>query len=82
MLDQPDLLLQQGDVLNRDEGKAVNVIYTDLVKHLTLSHSMVLEKLVAHGLEAFLLGKKLAGCSGPESGGECSPRLSVGASSV
>ncbi|KAK4824608.1 hypothetical protein QYF61_016877 [Mycteria americana] len=50
LLDQPDLLLRSGDHLV-DEGKAVDVIYLDFSKAFdTLSHSILLEKLAAHGL--------------------------------
>lgn len=35
-----------------DEGNAVHVVYLDFIKALdTVSHSIFLEKLVAHGLD-------------------------------
>ena len=37
-----------------DEGKAVDVVYLDLSKTFhTISHSILLEKLAAHGLHSF-----------------------------
>ena len=80
-----------------DEGKAVNVVYLDFSKAFdTISHSILLEKLAAHGLDGCTLRwvKNLAGWLGPKSGGEwssiqlaaghkwCSSGLSIGASSV
>ncbi|PKU36965.1 rna-directed dna polymerase from mobile element jockey-like [Limosa lapponica baueri] len=58
-----------------DEGKAVDVVYLDFSKAFeTVSHSILLEKLAAHGLNISTLHwvKKLAGGPGPESGGEWS----------
>ncbi|PKU47065.1 rna-directed dna polymerase from mobile element jockey-like [Limosa lapponica baueri] len=57
-----------------DEGKAVDVVCLDFSKAFHMvSHSILLEKLAAHGWlrqEYSLLGKNLAGGPGPESGGE------------
>ncbi|GAB0184593.1 hypothetical protein GRJ2_000924600 [Grus japonensis] len=56
-----------------DEGKAVDVIYLDFNKAFDIvSHSILLEKLVAHGLDRCTLRwvKKLAGRPSPESCGE------------
>jgi len=56
-----------------DEGKAVDVVYLDLSKAFdTVSHSILLEKPVAHGLDGCTLHwvKKLVGWLGPKSGGE------------
>lgn len=70
LLDQPDLLLQDWV----DWGKAVHVIYLDFSKAFVFaSHSILLEKLAAHGLERcthHLL--KSAGWLGPESASEWS----------
>ncbi|KAK4827708.1 hypothetical protein QYF61_020986 [Mycteria americana] len=54
-----------------DEGKAVDVIYLDFTKAFgTISHSILLVKLAAHGLDGHTLRwvKKLAGWPGPKSG--------------
>ncbi|GAB0181757.1 mitochondrial enolase superfamily member 1 [Grus japonensis] len=52
-----------------DEGKAMDVVYLEFRKAFdTVSHSILLEKLAAHGLMAYsLLGKKLAGWPDPKS---------------
>ncbi|KAK4830406.1 hypothetical protein QYF61_010937 [Mycteria americana] len=51
-----------------DEGKAIDVIYLDFSKASdTITHSILLEKLAAHGLGGCTL-KKLAGWLSPESG--------------
>ncbi|GAB0183678.1 cadherin-20 [Grus japonensis] len=58
-----------------DEGKAVDVVYLDFSKAFdTISHSILLEKLAAHGLDRHTLHwvKKLAGWLGPKSCGEWS----------
>jgi len=80
-----------------DEGKAVNVVYLDFSKGFdNVSHSILLEKLAAHGLCRCTLCwiKKLAEWPSPESGSEwssiqlaaghewCSPGLSIGSSLV
>ncbi|KAK4819815.1 hypothetical protein QYF61_011834 [Mycteria americana] len=54
-----------------DEGKAVDVVYLDFRKASdTVSHSILLEKLAAHGLDGCTLRwvKILAGWPGPKSG--------------
>ena len=56
-----------------DEGKAVDVVYLDFSKAFdTISHSIVLAKLAARGLDGHTLCwvKKLAGWPGPKSCGE------------
>jgi len=65
--------------------EAVDVVYPDLSKAFdTISHSILLEKLPAHGLDGHTLHwvKKMAGWLGPKSHEWCSPGLSTGASSV
>ena len=56
-----------------DEGKAVDVLYLDFSK-ASVSHSILLEKLAAGGLDRSYspLGKEVAGLPGPESGGKWS----------
>ena len=69
-------LISFTDLVTRlvDEGKAVDVVYLDFSKAFdTVSHSTLLQKLAAHGLDRYSwLGKELAGGPGPESGGEWS----------
>ena len=58
-----------------DEGKAVDVIYLDFSKAFdTFSHSILLEKLAAHGLDKCTLHwvKKKAEWPSPETCGEWS----------
>ena len=58
-----------------DEGKAVDVVYLDFSKAFdTVSHSILLEKLPAHGLDGHTLRwvKNLAGWPSPKSGAEWS----------
>jgi len=57
-----------------DEGKAVDVVYLDFSKAFhTAPHSILLEKLAAHGLDGYsLLDKELAEWPSAESGGEWS----------
>ena len=58
-----------------DEGKAVDVVYLDFSKAFdSISHSILLAKLTARGLDGHTLSwvKKLAGWPGPKSCGEWS----------
>ena len=57
-----------------DEEKVVDIVYLDFRKAFdTVSHSIFLEELAAHGLDSYtLLGEELAGGLGPGSGGEWS----------
>lgn len=50
LFDKPDLLLSQGTCL-ADEGKAVHIVYLDFSKFMTVSHSTLMEKLSANGLD-------------------------------
>jgi len=53
-----------------DEGKAVNVVYVDFRNAFdTVSHSILLEKVAAHGLDGCSLRwvKTLAGWPSPKS---------------
>jgi len=55
LLDQPDLLYDHVTHL-LDEGKAVVVVYLDFSKAFdTVLHSILLEKLAAHGLDGCML---------------------------
>ena len=68
-----------------DEAKAVDVVHLDFSEAFdSVSHGILPEKMAAHGLgRRTLLGKKLAGRPGPESGGECrSVQLALVASGV
>lgn len=49
-----------------DEGKAADAVYWDFSRAFhTVSHSVLLEKQAAHGLDIyFLLSKELAGMGG------------------
>ena len=55
-----------------DEGKAADIVYLDFGKSFDIvSASSLLGKLAVYVLDKHtLLGKKLAGWLGPESGGE------------
>jgi len=54
-----------------DEGKAVGVVYLGFHKAFdTISHSILPEKLAAHGWAFFTLGENVAGWLGPKSCGE------------
>ncbi|GAB0179306.1 hypothetical protein GRJ2_000395900 [Grus japonensis] len=52
----PSLCLSEYSDLRGDERKAVDVVYLDFSKDFdTISHSILLEKLAAHGLEGYML---------------------------
>lgn len=55
-----------------DEGKAADAVYPDFSKAFdTVSNSILLKKLAAHGLYKYtLLGKESTGGPSLESGGE------------
>lgn len=56
-----------------DEGKAADVAYMDFNKpFITVSHSILMEKLAARGLGrySFLLRKEPARGASPQNGGE------------
>ncbi|RMC12732.1 hypothetical protein DUI87_10257 [Hirundo rustica rustica] len=69
-----------------DAGRAVDVVYLDSSKAFdTVSHTILLDKLAAHGLDRSTLHwvEELAGWPGPESGGErCCIQLGPGTSGV
>jgi len=58
-----------------DEGKAMDVVYLHYSKAFgTISHSILLKKMAAHGLDicSYSAGKELAEWLGPMSDGEWS----------
>ena len=55
------------------EGKAGDVVYPDFSKAFDgVPHSILMEKLVAHGLHGHTLSETLAGWLGPKSCGQWS----------
>lgn len=67
LLDEPNLLVWQGDLF--DKGKAVDVVYVEFSKAFdTASHKILLGKLAYHGLDGRLfIGQNMAEWSGLKS---------------